>query len=192
MNKEDPGDGERDPSALRRGDHPVGGGDQTLPSERRTLGSGGDRAWLEHRVHRRDRHTAGAARQTGALGATGVDVQWVVASYTLFVAALVLVGGSLGDHLGRGRAFSFGVSLFAVASALCGLAQSPGGHVRGRGDGPRELGVGSAADQRQETQDRKVPLALTCIRSRASGAFAEVRPVPGYSQHHVTITQPQR
>ena len=59
------------------------------------------------------------------LGATAVDAQWVVASYTLFLAALVLVGGSLGDHLGRRRMFSIGVALFALASAACGLSQSP-------------------------------------------------------------------
>ncbi|HET7269762.1 MAG TPA: MFS transporter, partial [Rubrobacter sp.] len=64
------------------------------------------------------------AIQSG-LGATAVDAQWVVASYTLFLAAMVLVGGSLGDHLGRRRMFSVGVALFAVASAACGLSQSP-------------------------------------------------------------------
>jgi EmrB/QacA subfamily drug resistance transporter len=53
-----------------------------------------------------------------------VDAQWVVASYTLFLAALVLGGGSLGDHLGRRRIFSIGVALFALASAACGLSQS--------------------------------------------------------------------
>ena len=59
------------------------------------------------------------------LGATTVDAQWVVAAYTLFLAALVLVGGSLGDHLGRRRMFAVGVVLFALASAWCGLSQSP-------------------------------------------------------------------
>jgi len=59
-----------------------------------------------------------------ALDATAVDAQWVVAAYTLFLAALVLVGGSLGDHLGRRRIFSVGVVLFALASAWCGLSQS--------------------------------------------------------------------
>jgi MFS family permease len=64
------------------------------------------------------------AIQSG-LGATAVDAQWVVAAYTLFLAALVLVGGSLGDHLGRRRMFSVGVVLFAVASMWCGLAPNP-------------------------------------------------------------------
>lgn len=61
----------------------------------------------------------------GQLGATGVEAQWVVESYALFLAALLLVGGSLGDHYGRRRVFSLGVALFALASVLCGLAQSP-------------------------------------------------------------------
>ena len=59
------------------------------------------------------------------LGATAVDAQWVVAAYTLFLAAFVLVGGSLGDRLGRRRIFSVGIGLFALASAACGLSRSP-------------------------------------------------------------------
>jgi EmrB/QacA subfamily drug resistance transporter len=61
----------------------------------------------------------------GALGATAVDAQWVAVAYTLFLASLVLVGGSLGDHLGRRRMFSGGVVLFALASVWCGLSPSP-------------------------------------------------------------------
>ena len=60
-----------------------------------------------------------------ALGATAVDAQWVVAAYTLFLASLVLIGGSLGDHLGRRRVFSVGIGLFVLASVWCGLSQSP-------------------------------------------------------------------
>jgi len=56
------------------------------------------------------------------LHATVPDVQWVVESYALFLAALLLVGGSLGDHFGRRLAFIIGVCLFAIASAGCGLA----------------------------------------------------------------------
>jgi EmrB/QacA subfamily drug resistance transporter len=55
--------------------------------------------------------------------ATVVDVQWVVESYGLFLAALILVGGSLGDLLGRRRMFLTGVSIFAAASGACGLSQ---------------------------------------------------------------------
>src|SRR5205823_14413241 len=56
------------------------------------------------------------------LVATVADVQWVVEAYTLCLAALILVGGSLGDHLGRRRIFAIGVGVLAGATALCGLA----------------------------------------------------------------------
>ncbi|PYJ22896.1 MAG: MFS transporter, partial [Verrucomicrobia bacterium] len=60
------------------------------------------------------------------LNATIVDVQWVIEAYSLLLAALLLVGGSLGDHYGRRRVFLAGVALFAVASAWCGLAANIG------------------------------------------------------------------
>jgi len=56
------------------------------------------------------------------LNATVVDVQWVVEAYALFLAALLLAGGSLGDHFGRKRVYTIGVGLFALASIWCGLA----------------------------------------------------------------------
>src|SRR6266480_3936828 len=56
------------------------------------------------------------------LNASIVDVQWVIEAYSLLLSALLLVGGSLGDHYGRRRAFLIGVALFAVASTWCGLA----------------------------------------------------------------------
>src|SRR5882672_5349310 len=56
------------------------------------------------------------------LNATVIGVQWVVEAYSLFLSALVLVGGSLGDHYGRRRIFLLGVGLFALASAACGAA----------------------------------------------------------------------
>jgi EmrB/QacA subfamily drug resistance transporter len=57
-----------------------------------------------------------------ALHATLADVQWVVESYALFLAALLLIGGSLGDLYGRRKIFVAGVVLFSAASAWCGLA----------------------------------------------------------------------
>src|SRR6202795_3215708 len=56
------------------------------------------------------------------LRATISEVQWVVESYALFLAALLLVGGSLGDLYGRRKMFAIGVSLFALSSAWCGIA----------------------------------------------------------------------
>src|ERR1700688_4746630 len=56
--------------------------------------------------------------------ATVVDVQWVVESYGLFLSALILAGGSLGDLFGRRLAFLVGIAIFAIASVGCGLASS--------------------------------------------------------------------
>ena len=56
--------------------------------------------------------------------ATVVSMQWVVESYGLFLAALILVGGSLGDLFGRRLMFLLGVAIFAAASVACGLASN--------------------------------------------------------------------
>lgn len=61
------------------------------------------------------------ALQAG-LGATVVEVQWIINAFTLSLAALILLGGSLGDRLGRKRVFVAGTVIFAAASAWCGLA----------------------------------------------------------------------
>lgn len=53
-------------------------------------------------------------------------LQWVISGYILALAALILLGGSLGDRVGRRRVFLTGVAWFALASALCGLAPSMG------------------------------------------------------------------
>jgi EmrB/QacA subfamily drug resistance transporter len=58
------------------------------------------------------------------LGTDIVGAQWIVEAYQLLLSALILVGGSLGDRLGRKRVFSLGILLFAIASAGCGMAQS--------------------------------------------------------------------
>jgi EmrB/QacA subfamily drug resistance transporter len=58
------------------------------------------------------------------LDATVGQVQRIVEAYALMLASLVLVGGALGDRLGRRRVFSAGVVLFALASAACGAAPS--------------------------------------------------------------------
>jgi len=57
-----------------------------------------------------------------AFNATSADVQWVVEAYALFLASLILVGGSLGDTFGRRRIFALGVIVFALSSVWCGLA----------------------------------------------------------------------
>jgi EmrB/QacA subfamily drug resistance transporter len=53
-------------------------------------------------------------------------LQWVVTGYTLTLSALLLLGGSLGDRVGRRRIYVVGVVWFAVASAACGVAPSAG------------------------------------------------------------------
>lgn len=57
-----------------------------------------------------------------SLHATVIGVQWVVESYGLFLGALILAGGSLGDLFGRRLIFLTGVGIFATASIACGLA----------------------------------------------------------------------
>ena len=57
-----------------------------------------------------------------AFGANLSQVQWVVESYALLLAALLLTGGALGDLYGRRKVFAAGVALFSLASAWCGLA----------------------------------------------------------------------
>ncbi len=65
-----------------------------------------------------------------ALSRIGTDLdagfdglQWILNGYTLPLAGLILLGGSLGDRFGRRRVFMIGVAWFAVASLFCGLAQ---------------------------------------------------------------------
>lgn len=58
------------------------------------------------------------------LSATVYQAQWVIEAYALFLGALLLVGGSLGDRYGRRRVFLIGVAIFGVASIACALSQS--------------------------------------------------------------------
>ncbi|MFL5639100.1 MAG: MFS transporter [Gemmatimonadaceae bacterium] len=66
------------------------------------------------------------------LQATITDVQWVIEAYALFLGALILVGGSLGDQFGRKKIFLLGVVAFTAASVWCGLAGSPRQLIIGR------------------------------------------------------------
>ncbi len=56
------------------------------------------------------------------LGSGVTGLQWTLSGYTLTLASLILLGGSLGDRLGRRRVFVWGTVWFATASVLCGLA----------------------------------------------------------------------
>lgn len=66
------------------------------------------------------------------LNATVAGLQWIVNGYTLTLASLILIGGSLGDRFGRRRVFLGGIVWFAVASLLCGLAPGEGALVAAR------------------------------------------------------------
>lgn len=66
------------------------------------------------------------------LKATVVGLQWVIESYALLLAALLLVGGSMGDRYGRQRIFVIGVAVFASASAGCGFASNIGQLIAAR------------------------------------------------------------
>jgi EmrB/QacA subfamily drug resistance transporter len=87
--------------------------------------------------------TMGRSLHTG-LG----PLQWVVTGYTLTLAALLLLGGSLGDRYGRRRVYVVGVAWFAVASAASGLAPDAGALIAARvlqGVGAALLTPGSLA-----------------------------------------------
>jgi len=76
------------------------------------------------------------------------DIQWVVESYALLLASLLLLGGSLGDLYGRRKIFVCGVVLFAAGSAWCGVAPSIGSLIFARalqGAGAALLVPGSLA-----------------------------------------------
>ena len=66
------------------------------------------------------------------LGASAAGLQWTVNGYTLSLAALILLGGSLGDRFGRRRIFVVGACWFATASMLCALAPGVGALIAAR------------------------------------------------------------
>lgn len=105
-----------------------------------------------------------------ALGFSTENLSWVVNAYTLTFGGLLLLGGRLGDILGRRRVFMFGVLLFALASLLGGLSQESWQLLAARS----LQGVGGAIAS---------PTALSLItttfregpeRNRAFGVFAAV------------------
>jgi EmrB/QacA subfamily drug resistance transporter len=109
-----------------------------------------------------------------AFGASLAGLQWTVNAYTLTLAGLILLGGSLGDRFGRRRVFMIGVVWFALASALCGGAPDIGVLVAARA----LQGIGGAL---------LTPGALAIIqasfnttdRSRAIGAWSGLGGVAG-------------
>jgi EmrB/QacA subfamily drug resistance transporter len=103
------------------------------------------------------------------LGAGVAAMQWIVNAYLLFLGSLVLVGGSMGDKLGRRTVFIAGIMVFTLASAACGLAPNAGSLIAARA----VQGIGAAL---------LVPSSLAIIgavfegeaRGRAIGTWAGV------------------
>jgi len=58
------------------------------------------------------------------LNVNGTDLLWIVNGYALFVAALLLIGGALGDAYGRNKVFLIGLVIFSLASLFCGISQN--------------------------------------------------------------------
>src|SRR5476651_2020372 len=57
-----------------------------------------------------------------SLQASGADLFWVLNAYLLMLASLILIGGSMGDRLGRKKVFMTGIFIFICGSAACGFA----------------------------------------------------------------------
>lgn len=60
-----------------------------------------------------------------ALDASGADLLWIINAFNLFLAALLLLGGSLGDHYGRKRVYMIGIVVFIGATIASGFAPNP-------------------------------------------------------------------
>ena len=76
----------------------------------------------------------------GGLGAADSDLQWIVDSYVLVFAGLLLTAGALGDRFGRYRALAFGLATFGAGSALAAMSGSPGALIGFRAI----MGIGAA------------------------------------------------
>lgn len=111
------------------------------------------------------------------LGATTAGLQWTVNGYALTLAALLLLGGSLGDRFGRRRLFLVGTVAFAAASVLCAVAPTSGALVAARalqGVGGALLTPGSLAILQASftPDDRARAIGAWSGLSGAAGAVA--------------------
>jgi len=108
-------------------------------------------------------------------------LQWTLTAYTLTLAGLILLGGALGDRLGRRRIFVTGVVWFALASALCGLAPGIGVLIAARalqGIGGALLTPGSLAIIQASFREQDRPRAIGAW-SGLGGVAAAVGPLLG-------------
>jgi EmrB/QacA subfamily drug resistance transporter len=111
------------------------------------------------------------------------ELQWVLNSYLLALAALILLGGSLGDRFGRKRMFILGAAWFTAASALCGLAPSVEWLIAGRvlqGVGGALLAPGSLAILEASFAHEDRPRAIGVWSGLAGVSTAIGPPLGGY------------
>ncbi len=91
------------------------------------------------------------------------SLQWVVTSYMLTLAGLLLLGGALGDRYGRRKVFTIGVVWFAASSLLCGIAPNPSVLIAARalqGVGGALLTPGSLAILQASFVEKDRPRAI--------------------------------
>lgn len=113
--------------------------------------------------------------------ASGADAQWIIEAYALFLAALLLVGGVLGDRFGRKRVFLVGVVVFTATSAACAAAQGTGQLIAARalqGVGAALLVPGSLALLGANFPENERGKAIGTW-SAFSGVTAAIGPVVG-------------
>lgn len=101
------------------------------------------------------------------LGAGFQALQWIVNAYTLMLGALILVGGGIGDRLGRKRVFAAGIVIFALASLLCAIAPNSALLIAGRA----VQGIGAAFLVPQSLAIISASFARE-VRGRAIGVWA--------------------
>ncbi len=104
------------------------------------------------------------------LGAGMTGLQWVMEGYSLAYASLLLLGGALGDRLGRRRLFLAGLALFTVGSAACALAGSLGVLVAAR----VAQGIGAAMLTPQSLAILRTTYTEPRERARAIGTWSGV------------------
>lgn len=98
------------------------------------------------------------------------DLQWVMEGYSLVYASLLLLGGALGDRLGRRRLFLLGLALFTGGSLVCAVAGSLGVLVTGR----VVQGVGAAMLTPQSLAILRVTFPTDADRAKAIGTWSGV------------------
>jgi EmrB/QacA subfamily drug resistance transporter len=116
------------------------------------------------------------------LGISNGAAQWVVEAYMLFLASLVLVGGALGDRVGRRRVFEAGAALFALASLGCAAAPGAGILVVARaaqGIGAAMLVPGSLSLISAAYPDDKARGAAIGTWSALGGVVGAIAPIAG-------------